>query len=211
MECLDFDFHIGHWILRPSNNGLWKPSSSRRIVDSWLACGNTAPTTYPVTHCSEGAHLLPGNGTWNGQYCVCWSHPWSQVLWCSCHWHDGILTIFTSQLTYSFKFFNVTGYSIGIGLCSALDTLCAQAHGSKNSMLMGIYVQQGSQFPVSLLAQLLSPAMVLLAVVLTPIFFLNWNAGEVLIWMGQVHTFKRRSRHFLPLTAVTHSRKMCPY
>ena len=37
---------------------------------------------------------------------------------------------------------NLTGYSLMIGMCSALDTLLSQAYGSKSYYLLGLYVQR---------------------------------------------------------------------
>jgi MATE family multidrug resistance protein len=39
-------------------------------------------------------------------------------------------------------FCNVTGYSVGIGLLAAMDTLGAQAFGAKNYMRVGILLQR---------------------------------------------------------------------
>ncbi|XP_031572002.1 multidrug and toxin extrusion protein 2-like, partial [Actinia tenebrosa] len=45
--------------------------------------------------------------------------------------------------TLGISFFNVFGFSIAIGLCSALDTLCSQAYGAKNFKMVGIVLQRG--------------------------------------------------------------------
>jgi len=40
------------------------------------------------------------------------------------------------------SFYNITGYSIIIGLSSGLETLCGQAQGAKRYNLLGIYLQR---------------------------------------------------------------------
>ena len=45
--------------------------------------------------------------------------------------------------TLAISFINVTGRSIFIGLCSALETLSSQAYGSKNFRLVGVVLQRG--------------------------------------------------------------------
>ena len=40
-------------------------------------------------------------------------------------------------------FCNVTGYSVIQGILTALDTLCSQAFGSKNYLLLGVVLQRG--------------------------------------------------------------------
>lgn len=39
---------------------------------------------------------------------------------------------------------NITGYSLAFGLCSALDTLIAQAYGAKAYYLMGLHAQRAA-------------------------------------------------------------------
>lgn len=45
--------------------------------------------------------------------------------------------------TLGISFYNVFGFSIAIGLCSALDTLCSQAYGANNFRMVGIVLQRG--------------------------------------------------------------------
>ena len=45
--------------------------------------------------------------------------------------------------TLAISFINVTGRSIFIGLCSALETLSSQAYGAKNFRLVGVVLQRG--------------------------------------------------------------------
>jgi multidrug resistance protein, MATE family len=60
---------------------------------------------------------------------------------------------------------NATGYSVYQGMSTALETLCGEAVGSKNKLLVGLYFQQ----------------MVLLLWLLTiPIGIVWYNAGEIL-------------------------------
>ena len=45
--------------------------------------------------------------------------------------------------TLALSFINVTGPSIFIGLCSALETLSSQAYGAKNLRMVGVVLQRG--------------------------------------------------------------------
>eukprot|EP00978_Attheya_sp_CCMP212_P013104 scaffold32770_cov37-Attheya_sp.AAC.4 len=66
--------------------------------------------------------------------------------------------------------FSITGMAIGIGLASAMDTLCSQAHGAKEGHKMGTYLQTG---------------MVVLGVAFGGVAVVNWYATECLLALGQ--------------------------
>ncbi|DBA01375.1 TPA: hypothetical protein N0F65_001614 [Lagenidium giganteum] len=72
--------------------------------------------------------------------------------------------------TLSTMFANITSFSIGFGLSSALDTLCSQAYGAKRYGKIGIYFQSG---------------LIVIGSCLVPIFFLNWYSGAILLALGQ--------------------------
>ncbi|GMF31403.1 unnamed protein product [Phytophthora lilii] len=65
---------------------------------------------------------------------------------------------------------NITAFSVGSGLSSALDTLCSQAYGAKRFDKIGVYFQAG---------------FVVIATCFVPIFLLNWYSGEFLLLVGQ--------------------------
>ncbi|OQR91593.1 Multidrug/Oligosaccharidyl-lipid/Polysaccharide (MOP) Flippase Superfamily [Thraustotheca clavata] len=67
-------------------------------------------------------------------------------------------------------YFNVTGYSTGLGIASAMDTLCSQAFGAGNVQRIGIVLQTG---------------LIVLGGMFIPAFFLNVFAADVLIGLGQ--------------------------
>lgn len=78
-------------------------------------------------------------------------------------------------------FSNVTGMSLGLGLNSALGTLCSQAYGSRstaassaaassNVQLLGIYFQRG---------------LFLQSVLFFFVFFINWYTEDILVLLGQ--------------------------
>ncbi|CAI5709460.1 unnamed protein product [Peronospora farinosa] len=77
---------------------------------------------------------------------------------------------YVAAATLSTMFINITAYSIGFGLTSALDTLCSQAYGAKRFGKIGIYFQAGFQ---------------IIGVCLGPIFFMNWYSESFLLLMGQ--------------------------
>ncbi|KAK1930857.1 Multidrug and toxin extrusion protein 1 [Phytophthora citrophthora] len=72
--------------------------------------------------------------------------------------------------TFSTMLINLTSFSVGLGLASALDTLCSQAYGAKRCENIGIYFQTG---------------VMVLGIVLVPVFAINWFTEDVLLWLGQ--------------------------
>ena len=48
-----------------------------------------------------------------------------------------------ATVTLASSFINITGTSIFIGLCSALETLISQASGAKNFRMVGVVLQRG--------------------------------------------------------------------
>ncbi|KUF82543.1 Multidrug and toxin extrusion protein 1 [Phytophthora nicotianae] len=64
----------------------------------------------------------------------------------------------------------MTSLSVGLGLASALDTLCSQAHGAKRYEKIGIYFQTG---------------VIVLTVTLIPMLFVNAFTEPILKWLGQ--------------------------
>ncbi|KAI9017663.1 mate-domain-containing protein [Gaertneriomyces semiglobifer] len=74
---------------------------------------------------------------------------------------------------------NVTGYSVGIGMASALDTLCSQAHtGSRDIHALGKHLQRG---------------VVVMGILSVPIGVLWWNAEVFLLLVGQDREVARLS------------------
>ncbi|KAJ0398096.1 hypothetical protein P43SY_001186 [Pythium insidiosum] len=77
---------------------------------------------------------------------------------------------YVDAATMSTMFTNITAYSIGFGLTSALDTLCSQAYGAKRFDKIGVYAQAG---------------VLVLGACLAPIALVNWHMAPVLSWFGQ--------------------------
>ncbi|KDO16725.1 hypothetical protein SPRG_21948 [Saprolegnia parasitica CBS 223.65] len=67
-------------------------------------------------------------------------------------------------------YFNVTGYSIGLGLASAMDTLCSQAYGAGNLQRIGVVLQSG---------------LLVLSVLFLPILLLHLFATDLLLALHQ--------------------------
>ncbi|KAJ3180902.1 hypothetical protein HDU87_001548 [Geranomyces variabilis] len=77
---------------------------------------------------------------------------------------------------------NVTGYSVGMGMASALDTLCSQSHtGSKDPHALGKHMQRG---------------IVIMGVFSIPIATLWLFAGELLLLLGQHEDIAKLSGQF---------------
>ncbi|KDO30696.1 hypothetical protein SPRG_04598 [Saprolegnia parasitica CBS 223.65] len=77
---------------------------------------------------------------------------------------------FVDAATMSTVFFNVCGLSIGVGLATAMDTLCSQCVGAGKEHLLGMYLQSG--FVALLLAYV-------------PMLVLNWHTTYFLEALGQ--------------------------
>ncbi|KAG6617760.1 Multidrug/Oligosaccharidyl-lipid/polysaccharide (MOP) Flippase Superfamily [Phytophthora cinnamomi] len=83
--------------------------------------------------------------------------------------------------TFSFMMINLTSCSVGLGLESALDTLCSQAYGAKAFEKIGLYFQAG---------------VLVLGTVLVPVFVINWYTEYVLQWFGQDEEVARLAGQF---------------
>ncbi|EFJ30475.1 hypothetical protein SELMODRAFT_270709 [Selaginella moellendorffii] len=82
--------------------------------------------------------------------------------------HLGELELSSASIASSFCV--VTGYSLLMGLGSALETLCGQAYGAKQYHLLGVYMQR---------------AMILLNIVCLPIAVMWYNMEHVLVFFKQ--------------------------
>ncbi|ETV72446.1 hypothetical protein H257_12570 [Aphanomyces astaci] len=65
---------------------------------------------------------------------------------------------------------NITSYSVGLGMATALDTLCTQAYGAGNLRKFGVLLQS---------------ALLGMALTLVPVTLLNWFSGDILKLLGQ--------------------------
>ncbi|EGZ10068.1 hypothetical protein PHYSODRAFT_260578 [Phytophthora sojae] len=77
---------------------------------------------------------------------------------------------YVDAATISVMLLNVTAQSLGLGLASALDTLCSQAYGAKRLGKIGVYFQTG---------------VLVLTVALVPMLVVNSFAEPKLGWLGQ--------------------------
>ena len=71
---------------------------------------------------------------------------------------------------FAVMFMNLTGISIGLGLATAMDTLCSQAYGAGQSIKMGTYLQTGG---------------IVLSVAFLPICVCNLYCTEILLALDQ--------------------------
>ncbi|PRQ37514.1 putative multi antimicrobial extrusion protein [Rosa chinensis] len=82
--------------------------------------------------------------------------------------HLGELSLAGASMATSFA--SVTGLSLIMGMCSALDTFCGQSYGAKQYRMLGIHMQR---------------AMLVLLLVSIPLATIWANAGRILQFLGQ--------------------------
>ncbi|XP_024025616.1 protein DETOXIFICATION 16 [Morus notabilis] len=82
--------------------------------------------------------------------------------------HLGELALSGASMATSFA--SVTGFSLLIGMGSALETFCGQSYGGKQFHMLGIHMQR---------------AMLVLLIVSVPLAFIWANAGQILEFLGQ--------------------------
>ncbi|GAB4860997.1 Protein DETOXIFICATION 16 [Ancistrocladus abbreviatus] len=84
--------------------------------------------------------------------------------------HLGELALSGASMATSFA--TVTGFSLLMGMASALDTFCGQSYGAKQYHMLGIHMQR---------------AMLVLLVVSVPLAVIWANTGSILSALGQDH------------------------
>ncbi|GMN52146.1 hypothetical protein TIFTF001_021285 [Ficus carica] len=82
--------------------------------------------------------------------------------------HLGELALAGASMATSFA--SVTGFSLLIGMGSALETFCGQSYGAKQYHMLGIHLQR---------------ATLVLLLVSIPLAFIWANAGQILVFLGQ--------------------------
>ena len=86
------------------------------------------------------------------------------------HLHSDKTEEYIDATALSVAFMNLCGLSIGIGLSTAMDTLCSQAYGAGETEKMGVYLQTG---------------VIILAVLSICIGITFYNATNILLALGQ--------------------------
>ncbi|XP_019420464.1 PREDICTED: protein DETOXIFICATION 16-like [Lupinus angustifolius] len=82
--------------------------------------------------------------------------------------HLGQLALSAASMATSFA--SVTGFSLLVGMASALDTLCGQSYGAKQHSMLGIHMQR---------------AMLILMIFSIPLAIIWANTRSILIALGQ--------------------------
>ncbi|KAL3662991.1 hypothetical protein V7S43_011934 [Phytophthora oleae] len=94
---------------------------------------------------------------------------------------------YVDAATFSITLLNMTSLSVGLGLASALDTLCSQAYGAKRLEKIGVYFQTG---------------VIVLTVTFIPMLLINSFTESILKGLGQneevAHLAGQFSRWMLP-------------
>ncbi|GKC18847.1 DETOXIFICATION 16-like protein isoform X1 [Tanacetum coccineum] len=94
--------------------------------------------------------------------------------------HLGELPLSSASMATSFASF--TGFSVLIGMGSALETLCGQAYGAKQYHMLGIQMQR---------------AMVTLTAISIPLAFIWFYTTTIFIALGQDHEISNGSGMFI--------------
>ncbi|TYH98563.1 hypothetical protein ES332_A11G005300v1 [Gossypium tomentosum] len=84
--------------------------------------------------------------------------------------HLGELPLSAASMATSFA--TVTGFSLLLGMATALDTLCGQSYGEKQYSMLGIHMQK---------------AMLILVIVSIPLAIIWINTTPILLFLGQDH------------------------
>ncbi|OQR83533.1 Multidrug/Oligosaccharidyl-lipid/Polysaccharide (MOP) Flippase Superfamily [Achlya hypogyna] len=77
---------------------------------------------------------------------------------------------FVDAASISGMYLNITSISVGLGMATAMDTLCTQAYGAGQVRKFGVYLQS---------------ALLSVGLILIPVFVLDWFAEDVLLALGQ--------------------------
>ncbi|XP_071725355.1 protein DETOXIFICATION 16-like [Rutidosis leptorrhynchoides] len=93
--------------------------------------------------------------------------------------HLGELALSGASMATSFA--SVTGTSLMIGMGSALDTFCGQSFGAKQYHMLGIHKQR---------------AMIVLLSASIPLAFIWYNAGNLLVFLGQDPEISAEAGHY---------------
>ncbi|XP_057519341.1 protein DETOXIFICATION 16-like [Amaranthus tricolor] len=93
--------------------------------------------------------------------------------------HLGELPLSGASMATSFA--SVTGFSLLMGMSSALDTFCGQSYGAKQYHMLGVHLQR---------------AMIILMVVSIPLALIWANTRSILIAFGQDHQIATQAGHY---------------
>ncbi|KAL8056684.1 hypothetical protein ABFX02_04G135100 [Erythranthe guttata] len=93
--------------------------------------------------------------------------------------HLGELSLSGASMATSFA--SVTGFSLMMGMASALDTLCGQSYGAKQYHMLGIHMQR---------------AMLVLLLVCIPLAIVWANTAPILTLLGQDPDISKEAGHY---------------
>ncbi|XVF50536.1 hypothetical protein PTKIN_Ptkin04bG0108900 [Pterospermum kingtungense] len=93
--------------------------------------------------------------------------------------HLGELPLSAASMATSFG--SVTGFSLLLGMATALDTLCGQSYGAKQYSMMGIHMQR---------------AMLILVIVSIPLAIIWVNTAPILLLLGQDHDISEKAGEY---------------
>eukprot|EP00126_Sphaerothecum_destruens_P012421 Sdes_comp21302_c0_seq1m19944 len=130
------------------------------------------------------------SSSWTREYLDTWTLAWPVICTFVLQILPGITNaIFLGWLgvnelassTLATMYINVTGMGIGLGLATAMDTLCSQAYGSGNKKMLGVILQRG---------------VLILFAASIPVAASWFWAEEILLMLGQKPVIARMSGDF---------------
>eukprot|EP01135_Chromosphaera_perkinsii_P009719 Nk52_evm1s1854 gene=Nk52_evmTU1s1854 len=145
---------------------------------------------------SPGGHVSDKDFVedWGSEIKCTWRLAWPVILTYVLQICPGMINVMflghlgTDELaasTLGTMYVNVTGFSVGLGLATAMDTLCSQAFGANNKRLLGIILQRG---------------LLILLCTCVPVAFIWWFAEPILLFFSQPPAVAHLSGVFIRLS-----------
>ncbi|KAF0692563.1 Aste57867_16375 [Aphanomyces stellatus] len=104
------------------------------------------------------------------------------------------LKLYVDAAAMASVYTNITSFSVGFGMATAMDTLCTQAYGAGNVKKFGILLQS---------------ALLGMALTLIPVALVNWFTADILHLLGQDPTLADLTGDFVRVLLVGYPALFC--